>query len=90
MDRYPLEGFAERLRELWFASEKTQEEVACRVGVDRETFAGWIYMDSMLDALHTARLCMEFHVSADYLLFGRQTDGESWKGNNGDGTEKGE
>ena len=90
MDRYPLEGFAERLRELWFASERTQAEVACRIGVDRKTFAGWIYMDSMPNALHIARMCKEFHVSADYLLFGKQTDEELGKGNNGHETEKGE
>ncbi len=90
MNRCPLEGFAERLRELWLASGKTQKEIAYRVGVNRKTLSDWICMVSMPSALYVARLCKEFHVSADYLLFGKQTNEKSGKGNNGHGMEKGE
>lgn len=69
---YPLEGFAGRLRALWLASGKTQKEIARQIGTSRSAFASYIYENSMPNALYLARLCIVFHVSADYLLFGEE------------------
>lgn len=69
---YPLEGFAERLRDLWLASGKTQKEIAEQTGISRNAFLSYIYADRNPNALYLARLCGIFHVSADYLLFGKK------------------
>ena len=76
MDRYPLEGFTERLRESWTASGLTQGEIAQRIGTERKAFCSYINARSMPDALRLARLCAVFNVSADYLLFGRGPDAD--------------
>lgn len=76
MDRYPLEGFTERLRESWTASGLTQGEIAQRIGTERKAFCSYINAKSMPDALRLARLCAVFNVSADYLLFGRGADAD--------------
>ena len=80
---YPLEGFAGRLRELWLASGKTQKEIAHQIGASRSAFAHYIYEDGMPNALYLARLCIVFHVSADYLLFGKETNNGEGIGRNG-------
>lgn len=71
MDKYPLEGFTERLREAWTTSGLTQGEAARRIGTERKTFCSYINARSMPDALRFAHLCAVFNVSADYLLFGK-------------------
>lgn len=76
MDRYPLEGFPERLRESWTASGLTQGEIAQRIGTKRKAFCSYINARSMPDALRLACLCAVFNVSADYLLFGRGSDAD--------------
>lgn len=76
MDRYPLEGFTERLRESWTASGLTQGEIAQRIGTERKAFCSYINARSMPDALRLARLCAVFNVSADYLLLGRGADAD--------------
>lgn len=88
MDRYPLEGFTERLRESWTASGLTQGEIAQRIGTERKAFCSYINAKSMPDALRLARLCAVFNVSADYLLFGGGAIGYGRKGDDRDGTEK--
>lgn len=75
MDRYPLEGFTERLRESWAASGLTQGEIALQIGTERKAFCSYINARSMPDALRLARLCAVFNVSADYLLFGKEVMG---------------
>lgn len=75
MDKYPLEGFTERLRESWVASGLTQGEVARRIGTERKAFCGYINARSMPDVLRLARLCVVFNISADYLLFGKEVIG---------------
>lgn len=85
---YPLEGFAERLRDLWLKSGKTQKEIARQMGVKRTTLASYLYADTMPNALCLVRLCEIFQVSADYLLFGKQIYGKDRKGSGENGTEK--
>lgn len=85
---YPLEGFADRLRNLWIASGKTQKEIAEQIGITRGTFESYIYADVMPNAFYLARICIVFNVSADYLLFGKQIYGRDRKGSNEGGTEK--
>lgn len=84
---YPLEGFAERLRDIWIVSGKTQKEIVEQIGITRGSFSSYIYGDIMPNALYLARICIVFNVSADYLLFG-QTDNRERKGSNEKGTEK--
>lgn len=80
---YPLEGFAGRLRELWLASKMSQKEAARRIGTSRSTFANYLYDGVMPNALYLARMCAVFHVSADYLLFGKQAHGKERDDGNG-------
>lgn len=74
---YQPEGFRERLRDLWLESGLTQAEVARQIGWERKSVNGWIYGDHVPDILAFARLCELFHVSADYLLFGKEKKHEN-------------
>lgn len=85
---YPLEGFAKRLRDLWLISGMTQKELVKQIGISRNAFSSYIHGDIMPNALYLARICKAFNVSADYLLFGKQTDNRERKGSNEKGTEK--
>lgn len=70
--RYPPEGFAERLKDLWLRSGLTQIEIGRRIGYERKTIAAWINGDYAPNILALSRLCSVFNVSADYLLFGKE------------------
>lgn len=85
---YPLEGFAGRLRELWLGSGMSQKEAARQIGTSRSTFAAYLYDGVMPNALYLARLCTVFHVSADYLLFGKQEYDRDKERDDRDGKEK--
>lgn len=70
--RYQPEGFAERLKSVWLGSGLTQAEVARRIGYERKAVSAWMYGDYVPGILVLSRLCALFHVSADYLLFGKE------------------
>lgn len=69
---YFPEGFPGRLYNEWLRSGLTQMEVARRIGYERKSFRNWIYGDSVPSAQALAKLCRLFHVSADYLLLGKE------------------
>ena len=71
-NRYPPEGFTERLYHVWLASGMTQKEVALQIGYERKAVRLWLYGDNIPSVLALARLCRLFEVSADYLLFGKE------------------
>lgn len=77
---YFPEGFPGRLYKEWLRSGLTQKEAARRIGVERKTFMYWLHGDTQPNVLALAKLCRLFHVSADYLLFGKEDKGGGQKG----------
>lgn len=72
-DNYSPEGLAERLNKLCSESELTQDQIAQRVGVKRTSLHRWREGARTPSILMVARLCKLFGVSADYLLFGKDS-----------------
>lgn len=73
-------SFHERLRDLWLASGLTQKQIAERIGVERKSVGKWISGEFTPNLMSFIRLCKLFHVSADYLLFGKEDKGGGQKG----------
>ncbi len=68
------EGFAMRLRQSINNSGKTIKCVAARCGTSRSRIRDWLnpHDPQMPNCRNLINLCLELHVSADYLLFGRK------------------
>ncbi len=73
--RYMQDSFHERLRCLWIASGLTQKQIAERIGAERKSVSKWISGEFNPSLLYFMRLCRLFHVSADWLLFGKEDKG---------------
>ena len=71
LNRRRLEGLSERLRALIDNSGLTYVELAKRMGIHRHTLCSYREGDVQPDSYTLARFCLVFHVSADYLLFGK-------------------
>lgn len=78
--RYLPGSFHERLRDLWFASGLSQKQIAERIGAERKSVGKWISGECNPNLLYFMRLCSLFHVSADYLLFGKGDKGGGQEG----------
>lgn len=78
--RYLPQCFNERLRDLWLESGLTQKQIAERIGVERKSVSKWISGEINPNLMSFIRLCRLFHVSADYLLFGKEDKGGGQKG----------
>ena len=72
-DNYSPEGLTERLNKLCNESELTQNQIADQIGVKRLALHRWREGARTPSALMVARLCKLFGVSADYLLFGKDS-----------------
>lgn len=73
--RYMQDSFHERLRCLWIASGLTQKQIAERIGAERKSVNKWISGEFNPNLMSFMRLCRLFHVSADWLLFGKVDKG---------------
>ena len=56
------------------AAGLTQEQLGELLGVTRQAVSKWESGQSVPDALTVAKLCEELHVSADYVLLGREPE----------------
>jgi len=56
------------------AAGLTQEQLGERVGVTRQAVSKWESGQTIPDALTAAKLCESLHISADYLLLGREPE----------------
>lgn len=56
------------------AAGLTQEQLGELVGVTRQAVSKWEAAQAVPDALTVARLCEALHVSADYILLGREPE----------------
>lgn len=61
-------GFWERVDEEIYNQNRSKTEVANRCGFDRKVLSTY----SNMSLPYLVRLCNVLHVSADYLLFGRE------------------
>lgn len=57
------------------AAGLTQEQLGELVGVSRQAVSKWEAGQTIPDAVTIARLCEALHVSADYVLLGKEPDG---------------
>ena len=56
------------------AAGLTQEQLGELVGVTRQAVSKWESGQTVPDALTIAKLCQELHVSADYVLLGKEAE----------------
>lgn len=66
-----VEGFWERLDDEIHKQNRTKKDVAKQCGFDRKILIRTSGHDNIC-LPYFARLCSALHVSADYLLFGKQ------------------
>lgn len=64
-----VEGFWERLDDEIYKQNRTKKDVAKQCGFDRKVLIRTDHNNIYLP--YFARLCSVLHVSADYLLFGK-------------------
>lgn len=62
----------DRIAQTRKAAGLTQEQLGELVGVSRQAVSKWESGQTVPDALTVARLCRELHISADYILLGRE------------------
>lgn len=68
-----VEGFPERLADLIYCRYGiSAEKLAYVIRVNRHTVASYLHGESTPNMVILARICSFFHVSADYLLFGKE------------------
>lgn len=61
-------GFWERVDEEIYNQNRTKKDVAKQCGFNRKILSAY----SNLSLIYLVRLCNVLHVSADYLLFGKE------------------
>ena len=61
-------GFWDRVESEIYNQNKTKKEIAKQCGFDRKILSSY----GNLSLPYLARLCSTLHVSADYLLFGKE------------------
>ena len=64
----------ERLQRLRRARGMTQEQLAERIGVSRQSLSGWENDAALPDTVHVVALAELFGVTTDYLLMGKTPD----------------
>lgn len=69
---YPNPMFADRLAQAIHDANVTQKEVASWCGKERKAVNSWVNCVSYPNVGDLAHLCKNLHVSADYLLFGKE------------------
>ena len=67
----------ERIAFVRKAAGLTQEQLGEKLGVTRQAVSKWESNQATPDALTIARLCTELGVSADFVLLGKEPDGET-------------
>ena len=67
----------ERIAFVRKAAGLTQEQLGEKLGVTRQAVSKWESNQATPDALTIARLCAELGVSADFVLLGKEPDGET-------------
>lgn len=65
----------ERIAFVRKAAGLTQEQLGEKLGVTRQAVSKWESAQATPDAATVARLCTELHVSADFVLLGKEPDG---------------
>lgn len=74
--RYLPCGCDERLRDMIYSSGLSQRQIAERIGIDRKTVSKWLTGEFYPSLPVFIKLCSLFHVSADYILFGKEAQNE--------------
>ena len=57
------------------AAGLTQEQLGALVGVTRQAVSKWESGQAVPDSMTAAKLCEALHVSADFVLLGKEPDG---------------
>lgn len=65
-------GFAKRLSEEIINSGLTVTQISKRTKIARSSIYGYMYYGITPNVTHLAKICATIHVSADYLLFGKE------------------
>lgn len=69
---YTVYGFPERLHSLIYSGyEWNISTVAEIIGVERRTIYRWLNGETAPSIIHAMRICDIFHVSADWLIYGK-------------------
>ena len=69
MERFDRQLFGERLFELVDGSEMPFQDVAADIGVSPHMLERYMRGESLPDIRVLRKICVFFHVRADYLLF---------------------
>ena len=69
---YTVYGFPERLHSLIYSGyEWNPTTLAKAIGLNRKSIYRWLNGESAPNIVYFMRLCDIFHVSADWLIYGR-------------------
>lgn len=79
----------ERIAAVRKAAGLTQEQLGELLGVTRQAVSKWESGQTVPDTATVARLCRELHVSADYVLLGREPEEDDAPRSGGGETEAG-
>ena len=63
-----LDGLSDRVRQLLFSWQGTQEDLAEELGISRTMLQNWMNIGANPSAYYLAQICRCFDVSADWLL----------------------
>ncbi len=68
----PPEGFGERLREAVYKSGLSPTFIEKNYGINHSNLHSYMFEEMAPTVANLATLCRVLHVSADYLLFGKE------------------
>lgn len=68
----PPEGFGERLREAVYKSGLSPTFIETHYGINHSNLSAYMAENMAPTVANLATLCQVLHVSADYLLFGKE------------------
>lgn len=73
---YTLSGFSERLSSAMAIRKINNTELAKMLEIDRKTVSSWVNGYNTPNCVILAELCMILRLSANWLLFGKEYNGD--------------
>ena len=69
--QYPYYEIGERLSDLMYAQNMTDEELAKRIGKERKSICHYRHNESEMGVVTLMKICSVLNTTPNYLLYGR-------------------